>query len=279
MVAKYWVAKHVADPFRAEPRNVGVFVEASGEYAARFLGERGDLSVDGRPLRRHFTYPNIYRQWIEFWRAELGAKNMDEIITSATPSFFVVPGGEVGDTDQDDAAAICDFLFSLLVGDGGAVEAFELNAEVEEQAESERLPKLKNEVIDAFAELSIVDGMAGYVPHPVLIDHTVQGRITSHTPSFVQRNGHLLIYEVVDFTQRKKTVTERAGWTAYMFSDVHERDVNAEAYSIIRPSEGDDSLGYARAMLSAESKMINWADEAERGRFLDSRRLLALSGN
>ena len=39
MSAKYWIAQHVADLFRNEPKNIGVVVDAVGIKKARFFGE------------------------------------------------------------------------------------------------------------------------------------------------------------------------------------------------------------------------------------------------
>lgn len=277
MAAKYWLAKHIPDPLRAEPRNIGVIVSVGNAFAARFIGERDDgKGLDGRKLG-DFAYPDVYRQWVAFWRGELAEKRIDEIVASATPHFVVVEGGEVADTGTDSASDVCQFLYTLLVSHGGAKVAFELEEATVE--EIEKTKQLKEEIYDTFYDLNLMEeaGLLA-VAHPIQSDRNIQGRNARHIPSFVQRNGHLFVYEVVDFTRRRKNaVTERAGFCAYMFSDIRAAIKNAEPFSIVRPSEDTGGLEYAKSMLSAESQVINWDDDNQRQEFLDKCMQVALS--
>jgi len=94
MSASYWIAKYVEDPFRNEPRNIGVIVSLDGILDARFLGERDDGTVDARKLRG-FTYPAVYSQWREFWRRKIRARDLNAITDGDTANFYVAFGGEV----------------------------------------------------------------------------------------------------------------------------------------------------------------------------------------
>ena len=283
MSANYWVAKHTPDPFRAEPRNVGIVVELNGKMVARFIGENPDAPgvLDGRSLRA-FQFPNVYRQWVQFWRDAVSSKDINRIISGNKVHFGVVDGGHVSDTGSDSAEQVCNFLFALLVSDAGGEAFFEPDA-----VESSKELALKAQLEEAFLEMQVLQVGAPHelplVEHPVLEDFEVVGEHATHIPSFSQRNGHLFIYEVVDLTGRRpRHITDRAGWAAYMFSDVRAREHNLEAYSVIRLQENaadQQSLDYAKAMLTAESSLVNWSDVRERGRFLEARRKIALGAN
>jgi hypothetical protein len=77
--------------------------------------------------------------------------------------------------------------------------------------------------------------------------------------------------------KRLKNVRERAGWMAYMYTDIKQEDTTAETFSIFRPNQedGGETVEYAKKMLGGESTLINWADDNERKRFLNERQRVA----
>src|ERR1700730_15429732 len=129
MPARYWVAKCVDDPFRNEPRNVGIIVSTPDGLAARFAGEGDDLSIDKRRLDQRLKYADVYLQWVDYWREQIANENMAEIIAVLTPNYYVVPGAEVSDTGADGPSISWNFLYNLLVSDASVMEAFELATE------------------------------------------------------------------------------------------------------------------------------------------------------
>lgn len=271
MSATYWIARYVPDTFRNEPRNVGVIVAVNGVVAARFLGEREDGSFDGRKIKG-FSHPLVYAQWRTYWRSKLTVPNLERISRKTGPNYYLALGGEVTDTGADNAGEVCAFLFDLLVG-GGPVDAFGWHTieDTEADLETDIAAALENEhIIAGDSEI--------FVRYPVVKNAEVPGRIATHTPSFVQRNGALNVYEHIDFNKTKANKTrDRAGWMAYMFKDIREREAGTRAFSLIRPEHGGGAtqIEYARTVLGNESQMVNWADENERGRFLAERRQIA----
>lgn len=267
MSAVYWVAKYIEDPFRNETRNIGVIVSSNGVFAARFVGERDDGIFDARKLRG-FIYPSVYAQWHDFWRTKINSRKIEEIVDACTPNFFVVHGGGVDGVEGDTAADVCNFLFNLLVGKG-VVEAFEWDAS--------ELPELDlaTDITNEFDRSSILaNGVDLYTPHPVLREVSVSGLHVTHKPSYSQRNGRLYVMEHIDMSMSKiNKIKERAGWMAYMFSDIRDLDSDAQAFSLIRPSkdEGSDQIEYAKSVLAGESSIVNWADRGDRERFINER--------
>jgi hypothetical protein len=272
MSARYWVAKYVEDPFRNEPRNVGVIVSMPQGFAARFAGENEEGTVDRRKLQR-FKYADIYAQWLEYWRSEIQEGRFDEIVRSHTPNYYVAVGGEVADTGSDAPAVVCNFLFSLLVSDEPKMQAFEL---AEQAATEQELPA---EVSKAFAELALLaDAPTLHVRHPIKKNAPIQGVHAIHKPSFSQTNGQNYIYETIDFgLKRPKLIRERSGWMAYMFNDIKRESPNTEAFSIIRPApdDGSEATEYAKAVLGGDSSLVDWRDDEQRKKFLNDRQAVA----
>jgi hypothetical protein len=276
MSARYWIAKYVEDPFRNEPRNVGIMISSADGWCARFAGERDDCTVDGRRLQS-FKYAEVYKQWLQYWREQIASENIDEIVGAKTANYYVAYGGEVSDTGTDSAEAICKFLYGLLVSDAPVMEAFELTTE----GDTER--QLLQDVSATFSEWDILaDHPSLTIRHPIRRKQPVRGLHVTHEPSFSQKNGKLYIFEPIDFNSHKpKLLKERAGFMAYMFTDIRQAQTpgGLEAYSIVRPKEGDenDAIEYARAVLSGESHIINWADKDVQDQFLRTQRTIAES--
>ena len=274
MSATYWVAKHVPDPFRGEPRNVGVIVSSKGRTASRFIGEKDDGHIDGR-VAKAFAYPDVYRQWVTYWKGQLSRGEIATIEKAATAHFYIQAGGEVSDVGSDTSEQVCQFLFSLLVSNSTIIDTFK---DDDQETDIAQKPKLFDEIEDAFADRHILaNGALASVRHPVLTGYEVRGTNTVHRPAFVQKNGKLFVYEVIDFTQRRY-IKERSGFVAYMFSDIRDADSALDAYTLVKFSD-DMALGeariYARDMLTAESTVVNWADANERRAFLDLREGIA----
>ena len=272
MTIKYLVAKHIDDPFRNETRNVGVILTRGAEVYARFVGEREDGVFDARKLGTRFRFAGAYTQWREYWRDLIHERNLDEAISTKSANYFVEAGGELTDEGSDSLTTVCDFLYKLVVSDGGANAAFDQS---EEEATGS---DLSADIRDALKSFNILaDGRDLIIRHPVEQDALVTGQKVQHKPSFSQRNGRLSIFEYLDLSSPRYNKTkERAGWMAYMFSDVHDADPNADSFSIVRPEDtGGEAIEYAKTLIAKESRVVNWSDSNERSRFLHERQLVA----
>lgn len=275
--AKYWVAKYIEDPVRNEPRNIGVIVNSDRAWAARFAGERDDGTVDGRRLQ-NFRYADVYKQWLQYWREQIDVENIDDIVQAVTSNYYVIPGGGVSDIGNDSADSVCKFLYDLLVSDAPVMDAFELSLEDETERD------LSLDVAEALREWAILaDQPSLSVRYPVKKKQPMRGAHGAvYEPSFSQQNGKLYLFEPIDFNaQKPKLLKERAGFMAYMYTDIRNaaqaHAQGCQAYSIVRPrSAGDgEAVEFAREVLAGESEIINWADENQRGIFLNERRTIA----
>lgn len=285
MSASYVIAQYVADVFRGEPRNVGVAVQRGGEVSARFFGEgvEGEATViDGRRLRG-FEYPDVYRQWVTYWRKQLTVTgDLAGMAEGSGGNYVIRPGGEVTDTGDDPIEDVANYLYSLLISEGGLAEAMGAVA-IPERAEA----ALKRLVGDEFERANILarpDEDLVLVPHPVRVQFEVRGRLPEpHVPSFVQQNGRLYVMEPVDFTTRARDhARDHAAFASYMFDDIRAEQGGAfEAIALVRVRDEDrefETVRYGMAVLSeGADRLVDWFNDAERAAFVSERRRVALT--
>lgn len=86
-MTKYWIAKFVADPFRGETKNVGIFVEHNGTLATKIIGIREDGIADNRKIRGIFPQPSVFNQWQNFWNRCVGKGDLKAILNGNTANF------------------------------------------------------------------------------------------------------------------------------------------------------------------------------------------------
>jgi hypothetical protein len=265
MGARYWIAQHVADVMRNEPRNVGVIVSAHGQVMARFYGEDEDQQVDGRRIKR-LPYPNVYRQWVSYWRKGLG--DVEALKSASKGHYRLAEGGEVTDTAPASISEVSDYLYSVLVSEGGIAEA------LQDREEAERPGiQLEVEVEQLLRDVVAVAGADMLIPHPVERHATVRGKNLSHRPAFSQRNGRIRVMETVDLTTVRKTPSrDHAGAVAYMFRDIRDEiHEQLEALTVVRVTDEDrlnEDVDYALSAIKNESDIVEWFDAVQQNRFL-----------
>ena len=201
--AKYYIVQLTPDLFRREPTNIGIIVHKDSQFQSKFVGEKLG-GFDKRSLKFTGT-PDIYVQWVEYWKRIISKPNVREadLFKANGGNFNIIAGGEVKNIGEDSATAVIDYLYPLLVSDGGLIEALGKSKEIEGSPNA----VLKYKVAQAFEAANILDvGDEGIFlpPHPVRKEVPVVGKITTHTPAYSQNNGHLVVMEVVDFMQRVK---------------------------------------------------------------------------
>lgn len=276
MSINYWIAQYVEDVFRREPRNVGVFVESEGAVAARFFGAGEGDQIDGRKLRGRIEYPDVYRQWVDYWRSEIKCNSIASVLAASGSHYRVIDGGCVDDVASGELADVANYLYALLVSDGGIGEA--LGITEEDQA----VAYLAAEVADAFKAANLMAGVDAVVQHPIKHLAPITGKLNiEHKPAFSQENGKLYVMETIDFTTKKKrNARDHAGWSAYMFGDIRDLRPTAEPIAIVRFTEadtGEEEVRNGLALLRNESRVVNWLENEERLLFLAERRETATS--
>ncbi len=125
--ATYFVAKHIPELMRFEPRNVGVIVWSSVGIEARFAAESRNSrsSIDGRKIPNFVTDDNAYRQWISYWREQIQTANslesVEGISEASRGNYVLTKAGEILEPiDQNNLADVVDNLFETLVAEPSA---------------------------------------------------------------------------------------------------------------------------------------------------------------
>ncbi len=284
MTTECWIAKFVADPFRGETKNVGVFVRHNDCLATKLIGIREDGVADNRKIRGLFSEPDVFNQWQSYWQRCTKSQDLDAILKGTTANFSVVEGGSLSDAKNDPIDDVCNFLYSLVVSESGATAAFGLNQETTFDADGEAPSSEITPEVSAALESSLVSaGLdSDNNPHPILKNYPVTGRSAEHRPSFSQQNGKLYVIESIDLSvsmSKQKTVRERAGWMAFMFSDIKDFHPETQSISIIRPERGEpvEAVRFVRQVLSTTSEIVDWSNDDQRRRFLQERTRVAIS--
>ncbi|MDV6032740.1 MAG: hypothetical protein F9B45_22170 [Phycisphaera sp. RhM] len=266
--ARFFICQYVRDPFRQEPRNVGVIVESPDGKAGRFWGddEGGSGSIDGRTLTV-FADPDNYRNWVHFWRRAIDRDrpSLEETLTRANrQSFSVVNGGYVGDIQNDSPDQIANFLFKLLVGDHSFDDAIE--SSIEEKKSS---GPLAGEVSQEFRKLGLFDSRQ--FKYPIFRDRDLFGKTKPHRFNFVQQNGTACPMEVFDFSRSKpKAIEHHVGWARFAFDDLaaaEDGKVTKPISLISPPKEGasgsNELFKQSLDVLSGASRIVDWTKQKD----------------
>jgi hypothetical protein len=119
VAANWYLVKYVPDPFRDEPRNIGVVVEDEGRGAVRFVGQHKGV-FDGRRARGAVRSPRTLKAWIEYVEYHLNSGTFREQVQrlSSRPgqNYRIDFRGTVG-SEESNFDAVADDLFAELVGD------------------------------------------------------------------------------------------------------------------------------------------------------------------
>lgn len=119
MQAKWYLVKYMSDPFKAEPKNVGVVVRGEDASAARFAGEQ-DGEFDGRRAKGVVASPDVLRSWIKYLRRHLERNTFDEALSvlnsRSLDNYFVEPRGVLLNlSEEKDIPSAVDALYADLV--------------------------------------------------------------------------------------------------------------------------------------------------------------------
>lgn len=279
---QYLIAQYHADPLRKEPRNVGVVARMADRTLSRFFGEDESGMFDRRKLRG-MQFPDVYLQWVEYWREESQAiAALEQLLEANRPNYGLVRGGKVFDTGGDALEEVVDHLYTRFVGDGYAAAM----KGTDEVVVTSR--KLANAIGIELAQLDILvenDNPKEGVLHPVRRKHTIAGGDSiMYKPEFSQENGALYLIETFDFTAKKtKPLHDHAGYTAYMYRDLKTiRGAGmVKSISVVKTDPElaeNEHIENSRKLLKRESdELVDWNDEAARMAFLEERRQVAMS--
>jgi hypothetical protein len=276
MPANYYLAKHIPDLHRHEPRNVGVIVwMPGGEVAARFLAEKpGEPGVvDGRSIPPFVVSEGAYRQWVKFWRGYVAADRPEHPLTGAAihrsdaefmaalsqasrGQFVLEEGGEVIDArDEESIEALVDSLYAGLV---------------EESATDEPRDPTLNDVCERLIEQTGLNSDNNFKRQlSVVCSVGEAGRVDEYYQfSYAYKNGSLKrLYQQVAIPKRRKAIEKNSRASAWMFEQVvraHKIPSKDDVTALIYASEAqlaEPDVARALGVLAAVGRVLNVANE------------------
>ena len=283
---QFYIAQHMPDLLRRETRNVGVLVKRGDQVTARFIGEpHPGADIDGRSLK-HCKDAKLYRLWVNHWRKAIRKPDWKtRLLEDDRKTYAFISGGEVTDTGNDSIDDICNYLFYVLVSEGGLKKALEV-ANEGHGPEDEEVHPIKREIKDELRSLKIMKSTAGSdVRHPVVENWDAMGASKiRHELSFAQvAKERLWAFEPLDLgSPQKKLIKQRAGYIANIFGDLHKAaDIEKHGLettvvvSFNSADEKQDAVRYALDVVGPYANIVNWTSLMERKAFLRQREAIA----
>lgn len=280
--ARYFIAQHVADLFRREPNNIGVFVRIDGNIRAKFFGETEAGTLNASKTRT-LPFPGVYEQWVRYWRRTIMQRDADaawnEIQRTSRDNYQVLDGGILDRMGDDTIDEVVNFLYTALVSEGGIAAA--LGA----PDEAEAAIRLTAAVESDLRKLHLLvkgENLFENVRHPIRRDVPVDGVKATHLLSFVQTNGHPIIMEPIDLTVKrdKRRMEQRAGWASCVFEDILKKVPSTQAIAIVSTTaaeERNESAAYALKLIEPYAETVNWLSDEQRQKFLLERQKVAFA--
>lgn len=263
--ARYLVAKYISDLQRMEPRNVGVVLWSSGRVFAKFIAEKADDpgKVDGRTVPGFVGSTTAYKQWVEFWRTELGKGSqrdfsetrLDHLKEASRGNFMLAEGGLILDDIQPTSLAeLTDDLFQRLV---------ETN-----NPEEPKDPVLEQVANYWIKELGLTNDGNFRSRYQILcpIAATVEERFEfSHA---YMANGLQRLYQRVPLTRKRSHLRRTVHDSAWMFEKVVQHGIipHDQAVALVYATNEhirDPEIRWSLDVLNSVARVANLADHTQ----------------
>lgn len=242
MVAANWyLVKYVPDPFRNEPRNVGVVVTQSGRGASRFLAEH-DGRVDGRKLGAAVGSSRAYKAWIEYIRYHLAEGTLedqvDKINLRALSNYVIERRGVLLDeADPDELFRTADDLFRSLVQD-----------------EPEEKPPSLDELADKILFEKLSPGVSQKIERNVKYAVSIRGVATELDFDYRHVGPKMTLLERVSLNDRDRNASKRVNDFLYRMEHALESEVASRFLALYDVGASGDR-GHAENYLQAIEKL------------------------
>lgn len=268
---RYLLAKYIADLDRMEPNNIGVIVWSPDDVEARFLAEKTDQPgvIDGRSIPSVVTSSSAYRQWIEFWRAELqkpeieiadgtkvpqgSPKFLDALQSWNRGNFVLADAGVLIDhVDADDLANLTDHLFNTLVATS--------------RSDEPRDPTL-NERCDQLLEETQLANNPHFFSRYQVSCQVAPNATETFEFSHAYANGSLLrLYQRVPLPRRKRLLRKTVHDSAWMLEKVVQanlisQDRTAAIVYVTEDQRAEAGVSEALRVLGSVSRVLDLNDE------------------
>jgi hypothetical protein len=264
---RYFVAKHISDLQRMEPRNVGVIVWTSAAGAGRFLAEKrgapGD--IDGRSIPPFVASASAYKQWVAFWRSELSNKPSssgralnrwaESLKQTSRGSFWLAEGGVIlGNAQEQDVFELADDLFAQLVEPSVPEDSRDLALDQVADDLIRRLRLTRNECFHSRYQVSC--SVAPNVSEKFEFSHAY-------------KNGTLKrLYQRVPLAGKRTPLRRAVHDSAWMFEKVVQQRIVSrdQAVALVfatREQRKDPAVSWSFDVLGSVARLANLADPDE----------------
>jgi hypothetical protein len=264
---RYFVAKHISDLQRMEPKNIGVIVWARSAVAGRFLAERpgapGD--VDGRSIPPFVASASAYKQWVAFWRSELSNKPTspgkalnkwaENLKHTSQGSFWLAEGGVIlEDVEARDISELADDLFAQLVEPTAGEDARDMALDQVADNVIKRLRLTRNVCFHSRYQVSC--SIAPNVNENFEFSHAY-------------KNGTLKrLYQRVPLASKRTPLRRAVHDSAWMFEKVVQQHIVAREQAIAlvyatNEQKKDPAVSWSFDVLSSVARLANLADPNE----------------
>jgi hypothetical protein len=263
---RYLVAKYISDLQRMEPRNIGVIAWVPGRASARFLAEKAGSvgDIDGRSVPPFVTSTSAYKQWVDFWRAELTEKTVprqrpqewfNDLKGTSSGNFCLVDGGCILDgIDEGRLPQLTDDLFYRLVEPGLSDET--------------RDPALDKVVDGLIKRLRLAENSAFHSKFQIPCE--IAPRVIERFEfSHAYKNGSLKrLYQRVPLARRRTPLRRTVHDSAWMFEKVVQRGIISrdQAIALVFATEEqrkDPEVSWSFDVLNSVARVANLADSTE----------------
>lgn len=210
-LAEYFIFQYMPDPFRREPKNVGVAVHFRGEVQARFFARTAQSTDDKPAIDRRRTGrikdPSTYAQWVKYWTKAIKQQNWKaRLLESSKMQYTVIPGGQVGGVQDSGIEQVLEYLYNMLVEDNG------FDVLVEDERASSSI-ELRQEIQAVFTKEGLTASKKHSGRGQIYTDRDVFGTTGPFRFHFVQVNGAERPMEVFDFRRSPQRHLEyHIGW-------------------------------------------------------------------
>lgn len=282
---RYLIAKYIPDLGRMEPRNVGVILWSPAGVEARFLAEKADRpgEVDGRSVPSFVTSPQAYRQWISFWRAELGRPEiqplrgrdriprgspayLDALLETGRGNFVLAEGGHLLDpVPAEELSRLADHLFGSLVETAGPEESRDLSLD---------------ELCERLIEEARLGEDANFRTRHEVACPVAPGTEERFEFSYAYQNGLLQrLYQRMPLSRKKTSLRKSVDATAWMFEKVLQAGIiraeqGAVLVNVTPESKADAEVERSLKVIGSVTRVLNLNDyEETKAEFLALREL------
>lgn len=197
MNVQCWIVQFIADPFRQEPKNIGVFVDINGRKLPFFLGQSnmGDSvsqfkskaieANDGPPVKAYYC-------WIDYWHECLAENKWEQILATQANNFKIIDNGTIAFQDDVKDSEILAYTYNRFV---------DKKSQKRKQSKSSNIERRVDRIFKS--EHLLEKDLSRGILYPVEKQRKFHVKEIDYAPTYSQEHEKINIYEVFNFNMKK----------------------------------------------------------------------------